>query len=548
LSALPADSPEQQARVAATSGSDGFNWGYDPLHYNVPEGSYALDPDGTERILEFRQMVQSLNQANLRVVMDVVYNHTNSAGQNSNSILDKLVPGYYHRLNGDGGVLGESCCADTATENAMMEKLMVDSVVQWARQYKVDGFRFDIMGFHLKSNMLKVRAALDALTPAKDGVDGKSVYLYGEAWNFGVMANNGRGENAIQVNMAGTGIGSFSDRIRDAVRGGGPFSPRRDQGYATGLFTEPNGTFGGSAADAKNELLRMTDLVKLGLAGNIADFPIVDRFGNTLLGRNVDYFGGPGAYGAQPEDTIQYIGVHDDPDWFDAMTLKVSPTVPRADRMRMHRLGLSVVALSQGVPFFMAGDEILRSKSGDRNSYNSGDWFNRIDWTMKSNGWASGLPPAGENQSEWGYMGPLLANPNLKPTAADIKGSFDHTVEMLQIRKTTGLFRLRTAEDIKKAVSFYNVGPNQVPGLIVERIKNPGASCFPTAEAVVIVNATPTTQGFVDDAFKGKVYYLHPVQAMSSDPVVRTSRYQTRAGSFVVPARTTAVFLAPCTK
>jgi pullulanase len=548
LSALPADSPEQQARVAATSGSDGFNWGYDPLHYNVPEGSYALDPDGTERILEFRQMVQSLNQANLRVVMDVVYNHTNSAGQNSNSILDKLVPGYYHRLNGDGGVLGESCCADTATENAMMEKLMVDSVVQWARQYKVDGFRFDIMGFHLKSNMLKVRAALDALTPAKDGVDGKSVYLYGEAWNFGVMANNGRGENAIQVNMAGTGIGSFSDRIRDAVRGGGPFSPRRDQGFATGLFTEPNGTFGGSAADAKNELLRMTDLVKLGLAGNIADFPIVDRFGNTLLGRNVDYFGGPGAYGAQPEDTIQYIGVHDDPDWFDAMTLKVSPTVPRADRMRMHRLGLSVVALSQGVPFFMAGDEILRSKSGDRNSYNSGDWFNRIDWTMKSNGWASGLPPAGENQSEWGYMGPLLANPNLKPTAADIKGSFDHTVEMLQIRKTTGLFRLRTAEDIKKAVSFYNVGPNQVPGLIVERIKNPGASCFPTAEAVVIVNATPTTQGFVDDAFKGKVYYLHPVQAMSSDPVVRTSRYQTRAGSFVVPARTTAVFLAPCTK
>ncbi len=103
---------------------------------------------------------------------------------------------------------------------------MVDSVVQWAKQYKVDGFRFDIMGFHLKSNLLKVRAALDALTPQKDGVDGKSIYLYGEGWNFGVMANNGRGVNAIQVNMAGTGIGTFSDRIRDAVRGGGPFSPR----------------------------------------------------------------------------------------------------------------------------------------------------------------------------------------------------------------------------------------------------------------------------------------------------------------------------------
>ena len=239
----------------------------------MPEGSYATDADGSARVLEFREMVQSLNQSGLRVVMDVVYNHTNSAGQNPNSILDKLVPGYYHRLNGDGVVLGESCCADTATENAMMEKLMVDSVVLWAQAYKVDGFRFDIMGFHLKSNMLKVRAALDALTPAKDGVDGKSIYLYGEAWNFGVMANNGRGVNAIQVNMAGTGIGSFSDRIRDAVRGGGPFSPRRDQGFATGLFTEPNGTFGGSAADEKAELLRLTDLVRLGLAGNIAELP-----------------------------------------------------------------------------------------------------------------------------------------------------------------------------------------------------------------------------------------------------------------------------------
>ena len=133
LAAFPADSPEQQALVAATADRDGFNWGYDPLHYNVPEGSYATDADGSARMLEFREMVQSLNQSGLRVVMDVVYNHTNSAGQNPNSILDKLVPGYYHRLNGDGVVLNESCCADTATEHAMMEKLMVHSVVLWAK-------------------------------------------------------------------------------------------------------------------------------------------------------------------------------------------------------------------------------------------------------------------------------------------------------------------------------------------------------------------------------------------------------------------------------
>ena len=288
----------------------------------------------------------------------------------------------------------------------MMEKLMVDSIVLWAKHYKVDGFRFDIMGFHLKSNMLKVRAALDALTLKKDGVDGRSIYVYGEAWNFGVMANNGRGENAIQVNLASTGIGSFSDRIRDAVRGGGPFSPRRDQGFATGLFVEPNGTFGGSAADAKAELLRLSDLVRLGLAGNIASYEFVDRFGNTVRGSDVDYFGMPGAYGGDPSDTIQYIGVHDDTDWFDTMNIKLNSLVPRADRMRMHRLGLSIVALSQGVPFFHAGDEILRSKSGDRNSYNSGDWFNRIDWTLESNHWGAGLPPANGNQDVWDILAP----------------------------------------------------------------------------------------------------------------------------------------------
>jgi pullulanase len=546
LASLPADSPEQQALIAASADRDAFNWGYDPLHYNVPEGSYATDADGPARILEFRQMVQSLNQSGLRVVMDVVYNHTNSAGQNPNSILDKLVPGYYHRLNGDGVVLGESCCSDTATEHAMMEKLMVDSIVLWARNYKVDGFRFDIMGFHLKSSMLKVRAALDALTVEKDGVDGRSIYVYGEGWNFGVMANDGRGVNAIQVNMAGTGIGSFSDRIRDAVRGGGPFSPRRDQGFATGLYVEPNGTFGGSAADEKAALLRLTDFVRLGLAGNIADYTIVDRNGNTLSGREVDYFGMPGAYGADPSDTIQYIGVHDDPDWFDAMNLKLSMGVPRADRVRMHRLGLSIVALSQGVPFFMAGDEILRSKSADRNSYNSGDWFNRIDWTRKSNNWGVGLPPAQGNQQDWNIIGPALADPNLEPTSQDIEGTFRHMLEMLVIRKTSKLFRLRTADQIKKAVTFYNVGPAQVPGLIVERIVNPERLCFPAAQAVVLVNATPQTQTFTETALAKQPLQLHPVQALSSDPVVRTARFQKSTGTFTIPPRTTAVFIEPC--
>jgi pullulanase/glycogen debranching enzyme len=190
---------------------------------------------------------------------------------------------------------------------------------------------------------------------------------------------------------------------------------------------------------------------------------------------------------------------------------------------------MDVVALSQAWPFFMAGDDILRSKSGDRNSYNSGDWFNRIDWTLKSNGWGSG-PAAGETGTRVTGTSsvPALADPNLKPNAGTSTGTFRHMLEMLVIRKTSGLFRLRNAEDIKKSVSFYNVGPDQVPGLIVERITNPDRFCFPVSQAVVLVNATPQAQTFSDPAFKNQTLLLHPVQAISSDPVVRTSTFQRR--------------------
>jgi pullulanase/glycogen debranching enzyme len=286
--------------------------------------------------------------------------------------------------------------------------------------------------------------------------------------------------------------------------------------------------------------------VRLGLAGNLRSYEIVDAQGVRRRGEDVDYFGMPGAFGAQPEDTIQYIGVHDDPDWFDAMNLKLATNVPRADRVRMHRLGLSVVALSQGVPFFMAGDEILRSKSADRNSYNSGDWFNRIDWTLKTNNWGVGLPPAQGNEEDWPIIGPALADPNLKPTERDIKDTLRHTLEMLIIRKTSRLFRLRTAAEIEKAVSFYNVGPGQIPGLIVERIANTDKFCAGASQAVVLVNATPRTQTFSDAAFRRQSLLLHPVQAISRDPVVRTSRFQKSTGTFTIPARTTAVFVEPC--
>ncbi|MCP5099196.1 MAG: DUF3372 domain-containing protein, partial [Chloroflexi bacterium] len=208
LAEFGADAEDQQGLISEIRDQDPFNWGYDPWHYNVPEGSYATDADGTIRVVEYREMVQSLNNAGLRVVIDVVYNHTTASGQNSKSVLDRIVPGYYHRLSAAGRVERSTCCDNTATEHNMMRKLMIDSVVMWATMYKVDAFRFDLMGHHMKEDMLAVRAALDALTLEEHGVDGSSIYVYGEGWNFGEVADNARGVNATQFNMAGTGIGT----------------------------------------------------------------------------------------------------------------------------------------------------------------------------------------------------------------------------------------------------------------------------------------------------------------------------------------------------
>ncbi|MCP4397225.1 MAG: DUF3372 domain-containing protein, partial [bacterium] len=220
---------------------DGFNWGYDPFHYGVPEGSYSTDPNGSRRILEFRQMLQSLNSIGLRVVMDVVYNHTHSARDGEKSVLDKIVPGYYYRLDREGNVQNTTCCPDTATEHRMMEKLMLDTLKRWAVDYKVDGFRFDLMGHHTRNNMWNVRSLFDGLTLETDGVDGAKIYVYGEGWQFGSIQVNLPSPKSLgevdeqaaftQNNAAGVGIGTFNDRIRDAVRGGNFHSgTKSDQG------------------------------------------------------------------------------------------------------------------------------------------------------------------------------------------------------------------------------------------------------------------------------------------------------------------------------
>ncbi|MQY11178.1 Glycogen debranching enzyme [Streptomyces sp. RB5] len=537
LPSFAPDSDKQQECVGKAAAKDAYNWGYDPYHYTVPEGSYASDPNGTDRTREFRQMVQSLNGDGLRVVMDVVYNHTSASGQAATSVLDKIVPGYYQRLMADGSVATSTCCANTAPENAMMGKLVVDSVVTWAREYKVDGFRFDLMGHHPKANMLAVRAALDALTPEKDGVDGKKIILYGEGWNFGEIADDARFVQATQKHMAGTGIATFSDRARDAVRGGGPFDADPGvQGFASGLFNEPNGSAAnGTTAEQRARLLHYQDQIKVGLTGNLAGYRFTDTSGHEVTGADVDYNGAPAGYADNPGDALAYVDAHDNETLFDALAFKLPASVTPAARARMQVVALATAALSQGPALSQAGSDLLRSKSLDRNSYDSGDWFNAIHWDCRAgNGFGRGLPPAADNQPKWGYAAPLLKAASLQVGCPDIAGASGAYQDLLRIRATEGGFSQTSAAGVQSALSFPLSGTAETPGVITMRL----------GKLVVVFNATPETTGQRIGSLAGTDYRLHPVQAGGSDEVVRQSSYDAESGTFTVPGRTVAVYTA----
>ncbi|MEU8629300.1 pullulanase-type alpha-1,6-glucosidase [Streptomyces sp. NPDC048669] len=535
LSVYAPDSQEQQACVAKTAAKDAFNWGYDPLHYTVPEGSYASDPDGTRRTVEFRQMVQGLNGAGLRTVMDVVYNHTVASGQDDKSVLDRIVPGYYQRLLEDGTVATSTCCANTAPENTMMGKLVVDSVVTWARQYKVDGFRFDLMGHHPKANILAVRKALDALTVAKDGVDGKKIILYGEGWNFGEIADDARFVQATQKNMAGTGVATFSDRARDAVRGGSPFDEDPGvQGFATGLYTDPNtSTANGTKAEQKARLLHYQDLIKVGLTGSLAGYTFTDSSGSTVKGSDVDYNGAPAGYAAAPGDALAYADAHDNETLYDTLAFKLPAGTSAADRARTQVLAMATATLSQGPSLSQAGTDLLRSKSLDRNSFDSGDWFNALHWDCRAgNGFGRGLPPAADNEDKWPYAKPLLTNAAISPGCAQINGASAAYRDLLTIRATEKDFGLSTAGQVQSALSFPLSGKDETPGVITMRL----------GKLVVVLNAAPGATTQTVAALAGRNYALHPVQAAGADRTVKQSTYERSSGSFTVPGRTVAVF------
>ncbi len=334
----------------ATLVNQDFNWGYDPLNYNVPEGSYSTDPkQGEVRVNEYKQMVQALHEDGIRVVMDVVYNHTSS----TSSSFNKIVPGYYYRMNDDGSYSNASGCGnETASERSMMRKFIIDSVVYWATEYHVDGFRFDLMGIHDTETMNAVRAALNEIDP--------TILVYGEGWTGG-SSTLAEAERAMKANMSSldTDIAAFSDDIRDGIKGS--VFDALDQGFISGK------------AD-------MEETIKFGVIASTenaqVDYSKVN-YSDTFWAK-------------APTQTITYTSAHDNLTLWDKLCSS-NASDSLSDRIKMNLLSCAIVFTSQGTPFFQAGEEFLRSKPADEtgttfddNSYDSPDSVNSLKWDSVS--------------------------------------------------------------------------------------------------------------------------------------------------------------------
>jgi pullulanase len=509
------DSDKQRKLLDVFKDLDGFNWGYDPEHFNAPDGALATDSKGPARILEARAMNMALHNLGLRVTYDMVYPHMAAAGvEAGNSTFDKIVPGYYFRQNIITGAVETATGAgpDTATEHAMMGKFVVDSLTQWAAQYKVDSFRFDQGGYMPKSLLVKALDAVKVVAP--------TTYFYGEGWTAGGSSSTRIAERASQKPLAGTGIGTFNDVLRNPLR----------------QFALVNG--GG------------LDAVRAGLAGNLTEFKLKTKSGSTIKASTV------GAYNLDPQEAINYADVHDDSALWDWMQKpNVLPANTNVEnRVRIQDLTLSVPILSQGVPFFHAGSELLRSKSMTSDSYNAGDWFNLIDYTKQTNNWMVGLPP----KSDVSDADVLLAFADLqaKPTPVLIQKSSDVFTEFLKISKSSPLFSLTTAADVIDRVGFHDGGTTQKDNLIVMSIDDgvgkvngtttDRADLDSSVDAILVVfngSASAVTQ----QVLTSSGFVLHSVLKSSVDEVVRTASFAegTGGGSFTVPAYTTAVFVKP---
>ncbi|MFT6249911.1 MAG: pullulanase-type alpha-1,6-glucosidase, partial [Cognaticolwellia sp.] len=379
-------------------------------------------------------------------------------------------------------------------------------------------------------------------------------YFYGEGWNFGEVADNSRFVQASQLALGGTEIGTYSDRLRDAVRGGGN-NTRDSQGLGNGLLMQPNERQIRSASTQANNQqeyeqqeyrLRM-DHLRVGLAGNLSSFPLYLINGKQILGKDIPYGNQPTGYALDPADTINYVSKHDNQTLWDNSQYRLPFDVSTHDRVRMHLQSLSFVLYSQGIPFLPMGSEFMRSKSFLRDSYDYGDWFNRVDFSQDNNYYNVGLPPSDKDQENWPLINEVLKGHQGKDhvSAKDIQFSANIFEEMIALRMSSPLFRLTTANDIIDKVSFLNLSQhsmaNQQLGLLVMKIDDTLGKKIDAhiKSLVVIFNMSTKIQTFTYP--QASDYQLHPIQKNSKDAVVKSSKAD--ENGFTVPALSSVVFV-----
>ncbi len=397
-----------------------YNWGYDPVNYNVPEGGYSTDPSKPEvRIREFKQMVQTLHKAGIRVILDVVYNHTYNI---DNSNFQKTYPDYYYRKTADGAYSnGSGCGNETASEKPMMRRFMMESVKYWINEYHIDGFRFDLMGCHDIETMNQIRQMVNTIDP--------TIFIYGEGWSAGACAlpNEKLGMKANIPQMPG--IAAFSDEIRDALRG--PFSDDTVSGWLGRLNTSKAGQFTGD---------QEVESLKFGLVGCI-QHPQVDM-------KKVNYSKEPWAI--EPTQMMSYVSCHDDMCLVDRLKASI-PRIKEDELIRLDLLAQTAVFTSQGVPFMLSGEELLRNKKGVHNSFESPDSINQLDWQNK------------------------LRYPQV----------FEYYKNLIQLRKHFPHFRLGSAAEVRDKMCFLNAPSGVVAYSITDTMGN-------VTNKVVIVVLNPT--------------------------------------------------------
>ena len=392
-----------------------YNWGYDPLNYNVPEGSYSTDPyDGRVRIKEFKEMVQALHKAGIRVILDVVYNHTTDI---DHSNFTQFAPGYFYRHNPDGSYSnGTGCGNETASERPMMGKFMMESVLYWQHEYHIDGFRYDLMGIHDIKTMNAISDTLHNIDP--------SVVIYGEGWTAGASPYPEK-LRAVKKNVSELhNIAVFSDDIRDGLRGG--WSDAKSKGFASG-----NGD--------------LKESVKFGIVASVKH-PQVDY-------TRVNYDKAPWA--KKPSEAITYVSCHDDNCLFDRLK-NSNPNATEADLIKMDKLAQTTVMTSQGIAFMLSGEELLRTKQGVGNSYNSSDVINEIDWSRKTK-------------------------------YADV---FEYYKQLIALRKDHPAFRMTGEGEIDRQLQFLDIADPQV---IAYQIAN-NANGDKWKDIMVLLNSSTDTK------------------------------------------------------